>query len=129
MATKGAGEGGLQARQLLAQAGHDRDGGRHHLAVRSRHHRWGLQLLAGQRGLDGGGAGLDLAAPTRPPQRGHELGMGQPPASIWRRGQAEHGHRVTATGVAAEGGQGCWVEGPQGAAHDVGLSLAGHTSC
>ena len=51
--------------------------------------------------------------------------MGQRSASIRGRGQAEHGDRVAATGIAAEGGQGGRVEGPQGAAHDVGLSLAG----
>jgi len=38
------------------------------------------------------------------------------------RGQAEHGHRVAAAGVAAEGGQGGRVEGPQGAARHVGLA-------
>jgi hypothetical protein len=80
MGTKGAGEGGLQPCQLLAQAGDDRDGGRHHLAVRSGHHQRGLQLLTRQRRLDGGGARLDLATPTRPTQRGHQLSMRQRPA-------------------------------------------------
>jgi hypothetical protein len=85
----------------------------------------GLQLLAGQGGLDGGGASVHLASATRPPQRVDQLAMGQRSASIWRRGQAEHGHRVPAAGIPTEGGQGCRVEGPQGAADDVGLSLAG----
>jgi hypothetical protein len=38
-------------------------------------------------------------------------------------GQAEHG--VPTTGIAAEGGQGCRVESPQGAGQDIGLPLAG----
>jgi hypothetical protein len=80
MAAEGAGERGLQPGQLLAQAGDDRHRGRHHLAVRSSHHWWGFQLLAGQRRLDRGGAGPDLTPATGPPQRRHELGMGQPPA-------------------------------------------------
>jgi hypothetical protein len=82
MAAEGAGKSGLQAGQLLGQAADDRDGGRHHLGVGGRDHRWGLQLLAGQGGLDGGGASVYLASTTGLPQRGHELSMGQHPAQL-----------------------------------------------
>jgi hypothetical protein len=125
MGTEGAGERRLQARQLLAQAGDDRDRGRHHLAVGVGQHRQSLQLLAGQGALDGGGAGLDLPSPARPTQGGHQLGVRQHPTTLGGRGQLQDGHRVPAAWVTTEGSQGGRVEGPQGATQDVGLSLAG----
>jgi hypothetical protein len=51
--------------------------------------------------------------------------MRQPPAQLRGRSQAKHRHRIPTTGIAAEGGQRCRIEGPQGTAHDVGLPLAG----
>jgi hypothetical protein len=85
----------------------------------------GPQLLAGQRSLDGGGAGLDLTPATRPPQCRHQLGMRQRPTALRTRGQAQHRDRVPAASIAPEGGQRRRVESPQGAAHDAGLALAG----
>jgi hypothetical protein len=75
--------------------------------------------------VDGGGAGPDLATPTSPTQGGHQLGMRQPPAQLGGRGQAEHGHRVPTPRIAAEGGHRSRIEGPQGAADQIRLPLAG----
>jgi hypothetical protein len=121
MGSEGAGERGLQALQLPTQAGNDRHPGRHHLAVGSSHYRRRLQLLARQGGLDTGSAGLDLPAPARPTQCRHQLGMRQRPAQLRGRGQLQDSDRIPTTGITSEGGQGCRIEGPQGAAYDVGL--------
>jgi hypothetical protein len=75
--------------------------------------------------LDRSGAGLDQAAPARPTQCRHELGVRQRPTQLRGRGQLEHGHRIPAAGVTTEGSQRGRVEGPQGATDQVGLSLAG----
>jgi hypothetical protein len=113
MGAEGAGERGLQGRQLLAQAADDRHRSRHHLPVGGSHHRRGLQLLAGQRSPDHAGAGVGLASATSPPQRLDQLRMRQRSAAVGRRRQAEHHHRLAATQLAAKGGQRCRIERPQ----------------
>jgi hypothetical protein len=69
-------------------------------------------------------AGVDLASATSLPQRLDQLRMRQRSTTIRRRRQPEHGHRVAASQIAAKDGQRRWVEGPQGAADQVGLPLA-----
>ena len=67
--------------------------------------------------------GVDLAPVAGPAQHTDQLSMRQRPSLVRGRRQLEHGHRVPAARVAAEGGQRRRVERPQRASHQVGLPL------